>query len=417
MRGTVADTMTEPLVVAIERHLQALVTSHADRHPGRPGNTAANDYAEEVLGAHGWAVESVDFEALDCDAGPATLTIGERPFEVIAGPYTTPVEATAPLLAIDTIDALAAADLAGAIVLLHGEIAADQLFPKSFDFVEAPDHRRIYELLETGGPAAIIGATGHGGGMGGGLYPYPLIEDGDFDIPNAYTTDVTGAELADLAGQDATLSIKAERHTRPARQLTAARGPTGAPRALVIAHIDSKGGTPGAIDNAAGVAALLGVARLLDDYDGPFRVELLPMNGEDYYASSGEHLFVAENEGRWEEIFGTVNMDAVGARDAGTSLSIYGLTDRGDDLVHRVVRRHPSVSIGEEWYESDHSILVGHGRPAIALTSTSFRELCATITHTGRDTLDVVDPAEVARVADFVADLVRSLPAEGGPEA
>ena len=40
--------------------------------------------------------------------------------------------------------------------------------------------RRIYGLLESGGPAAVIGATGHGGGMGGGLYPYPLIEDGDF---------------------------------------------------------------------------------------------------------------------------------------------------------------------------------------------------------------------------------------------
>jgi hypothetical protein len=31
--------------------------------------------------------------------------------------------------------------------------------------------------------------------MGGGLYPYPLIEDGDVDIPNAYTTDETGAAL------------------------------------------------------------------------------------------------------------------------------------------------------------------------------------------------------------------------------
>jgi hypothetical protein len=110
-------------------------------------------------------------------------------------------------------------------------------------------------------------------------------------------------------------------------------------------------------------------------------------------------------------------MDAIGARDAGTAVSMYGVSDAGSDIVHRVVRRHPRVSIGEEWYESDHSIVAGHGRPAVAMTSTNFRELCASVTHTESDTLDVVDPVEVAAAAEFVADLIRALPAEGGPEA
>jgi aminopeptidase YwaD len=412
--------MSEPFVRAVERHLDALVTGHPDRHPGRPGNTAANDYAEQVLNEHGWSVDSVDFEALDCETGAARLSVDGRDFEVLPGPYTLPVETAAPLLPIDSLEALEAlerARLAGSIVLLHGAIAADQLFPKSFDFVDAPEHRRIYGLLEAGAPAAVIGATGRGGGMGGGLYPYPLIEDGDFDIPNAYTTEEIGRTLVTLAGRPARLMIEAERRVLPARQLTAARGPSGAPRALVIAHIDSKGGSPGAIDNATGVAALLAVAQLLEDYEGPYRAELIPMNGEDYYASSGEHLFVAANEGRWDELLGTVNMDAIGARDAGTALSMYAVTERGNELIHRVLRRHPSVTIGEAWYESDHSIVAAQGRPTVALTSTSFRELCATITHTERDTLELVDADEVAAVAEFVADFIRALPAIGGSGA
>ncbi len=141
------------------------------------------------------------------------------------------------------------------------------------------------------------------------------------------------------------------------------------------------------------------------------------MNGEDYYASPGEHLFVAANDGRWEELLGTVNMDAIGARDAGTALSMYAVSERGNELIRRVVRRHQSVTIGEAWYESDHSIVASHGRPTVALTSTSFRELCATVTHTEKDTLELVDPVEVAAAADFVADLVRSLPAIRGTEA
>jgi aminopeptidase YwaD len=409
--------MPEPLTAAVERHLAALVAGHPDRHPGRPGNTAANDYAESVLLELGWAVESVDFEVLDAELGPAGLSVGDRDFEVHPGPYTVPVHASASLLPIDSLAALETAGIGGAIVLLHGDIAADQLFPKSFDFVEAPEHRRIYELLEGGGPTAVIGATGHGGGMGGGLYPYPLIEDGDFDLPNAYTTDEVGRELVALAGQPAELEVVAKRVRLPARQVTGARGPAGAPRVVVIAHIDSKGGSPGALDNATGVAALLGTAQLLSEYDGPYRVELIPMNGEDYYANSGEHLFVAANEGRWDELLGAVNMDAIGHRGAGTAASMYAVSERDSELIGRVVRRHDTVSLGEEWYESDHSIVAAHGRPTVALTSTSFRELCATVTHTEKDTLELVDPALVADAAEFVADLVRSLPAVGGPGA
>ena len=406
--------MSEPLARVVERHLDTLVAGHPDRHVGRPGNVAANDYAESILLRHRWRVGSVPFEALDAETGEAELSIEGRGHDVWPGPYSLPLAGSGPLLPIATLEALERADLSGAMVLLHGDIAADQLLPKSFTFIEAPEHRRVYQLLESGRPLAVIGATGRGGGMGGGLYPYPLIEDGDFDVPNAYTTEEIGRQLVGLAGRTAQLRIEARRVTRQARQLSGRRGPTGAPRAIVMAHIDSKGGSPGAIDNATGVAALLAIAQLLDDYDGPYQVELLPVNGEDYYASSGEHIFVAANEGRWQEIAGAVNMDAIGAREAGTAVSMYAMTERGNSLVNRVIRRHPTISFGEQWYESDHSIVAARGRPTMALTSTSFRELCATVTHTERDTLDLVDAQEVSNAAEFVADLVRSLPAVGG---
>ena len=65
------------------------------------------------------------------------------------------------------------------------------------------------------------------------------------------------------------------------RPEAAARGPAGAPRAVVIAHIDSKSGTPGALDNATGVAAMLEVARLLADVTLRDTVQFVAFSGEE----------------------------------------------------------------------------------------------------------------------------------------
>ena len=410
--------MPAPLVTAIEAHLHALVDGHPDRHVGGAGNEHATTYVEAELRRQGWEVSEAAFSAVDAERGPARLTVAGRDVALFTGPYTLPVDVVAPLVVADSLAALEATDVGGRIVLLHGDIARDQLLPRGFDFLDEPDHRRIYALLEEGGAVGIIGATGRGGGMGGGLYPYPLIEDGDFDIPNAYLTDETGRRLAAFAGEEARLSIVSHRFPVRARQLTAHRGPRDASRVVVMAHLDSKEGSPGAVDNATGTAALLAIAEVLSADDARHRLEILPLNGEDHYSVGGEHCFVAANEGRWEEILLAINLDAIGARGAATAVSLYGCPEGLAAHVETVLTRHPHVTMGEAWYESDHSIVAMQGRPAMALTSTTFRDLCAGITHTPRDTLDIVAAELVAAAAEFVADVVLSLPQQTpGPSA
>jgi aminopeptidase YwaD len=390
--------------------LEALVLRHPDRHPGRPGNDAANELTEDVLAGQGFTIASDPFEVLDCERGAARLEVGGRTWPLHAGPYTLPVDHTARLAAVGTLDELRADDLRGTLVLVHGELAREQLLPKSFTFMDIPELREILALLEAAAPAAVVAATGRGSGMAGGLYPYPLIEDGDVDIPNAYVTDTVGTELLAHLGQPAHVVIEAQRRTALARQLTAVRGPEDVPRIVLVAHIDSKDGSPGAVDNATGVAALLAATAHLGEYTGPYRLEVVLMNGEDYYATPGEHRFVAGNEGRWEEIALGVNLDAVGGRGSRTAVTCFGCPEPIAAATDAAMARHPTTVAGEEWYESDHSLFLAHGRPAIALTSTTFRELCASVTHTAHDTLGVVDASITAAAGAFVADLVRSLP-------
>lgn len=403
------------LTRTIDAHLRALVEGFPDRHVGGPGNEQATAYVEGELRRQGWQVSESTFEAIDAETGPAALEHGGQRVTLYAGPYTLPVDVHAPLLAVDSLAALEARtveELRGRIVLLHGDIARDQLLPRGFDFLEAPEHRRIYALLEGAPVAAVIGATGRGGGMGGGLYPYPLIEDGDVDLPNAYTTEEIGAALLALTGRTVRLTIRSRRFPVRARQLTARQASRRGRRAVVMAHLDSKEGSPGAVDNATGTAALLVIGELLVGQHLPVSVELVPVNGEDHYSVGGEHCFVADNAGRWEEVVLAVNLDAVGARDARTAVSLYGCPPWLEAHVDEVLARHPLVERGEAWYESDHSIVAMRGRPTIALTSTNFRGLCASVTHTERDTLDVVALEPVAAAAAFVADLLANLPTD-----
>jgi len=49
--------------------------------------------------------------------------------------------------------------------------------------------------------SAIIAATSIDPGLAGGISPFPLIEDGDFDIPSVYMTIEEGLRLAERVGE------------------------------------------------------------------------------------------------------------------------------------------------------------------------------------------------------------------------
>ena len=404
----------DPLRSSVEEHLDALC-AYPDRRIGGPGNHAAADHVEATLVDAGFAVESTAFVSTGWEPGPALLEAGGRVWPVQVGPYTNPCDARAPLAAASTLEDLERGGHAGSILLLHGDLVADQLPPKGFPFYEAPELRRILAAIEAAAPAAVLAATGRNPGFAGSLYPFPLIEDAEVEIPHAYLRDVDGAELLAHVGAPARLRLASRRVPATGRQLIARRG-SGPARVVVFAHVDSKQGSPGGIDNASGVAVLLALGELLRDHAGPPRVELVPLNGDDDFATPGEKLYVAANEGAWDDIVLGINLDAAGAVGGATGISLYGVGDELGARIRSVARRHAGIVEGEPWFESDHGLFLLNGVPALAITSTAFRELCATVTHTERDTRELADPAAIAAIARFLADLVAGL-AGGVPPA
>jgi len=162
--------------------------------------------------------------------------------------------------------------------------------------------------------------------MTAAMSPFPLVEEAGFGVPHAYLHATAGARLAEHAGEPVRVEIDSQ--TRPSTGVQVIGRRAGADPAagtvVVSAHIDSKPDTPGAIDNAAGVAVMLAVADLLRDREIAPTVEFVPFNGEDHTLAPGELAYLAARPDL-SGIRVALNIDAPGLPGSPTAYSGYGL--------------------------------------------------------------------------------------------
>ncbi len=315
----------EKLLQNCKAYLQMLCNQIPNRSVGSDGNRMATHYFENKAASLGWRMQVSEFEAMDWIDGGASLAAGAESFQVFVSPYSLGCVVEAALICVSSIAELEQAQITGKILLLHGEIAKEQLMPKNFVFYNPVEHQRIISLLEKGAPSAIICATGRNASLAGGAYPFPLIEDGDFNIPSVYMTEEEGNKLLLSAGRKVFLSSISRRVPGKGSNVIASKGSPSGGRIVVTAHIDAKKGTPGAIDNASGVVVLLILAELLGNYAGDRLIELVALNGEDYYAVPGQMLYLAQNQDRFHEILLNINIDGAGFIEGDSAFSFYDL--------------------------------------------------------------------------------------------
>lgn len=219
-------------------------------------------------------------------------------------------------------------------------------------------------------------------------------------------------------------------------------GGSGPGRALVVigAHYDSVPGSPGADDNASGVAALLELARMLaKDPAGSASLRLVAFVNEEppYFMSThmGSEAWARRARERNESIRGMVSLEMLGSFNDAPGSQAYPppigwlYPDRGNfiafvgDLGARgfvrqaigAFRAHatipsegiaaPSAIPGIHW--SDHWSFRRHGYPAIMVTDTSFFRYSHY--HLYTDTPDKLDYERMARVTVGVAGMAKQL--------
>ncbi len=192
---------SDPLVETAEHILHFLSEKLTTRRVGSSDNRRATDFFAENIASFGFEVELPVFNCIDWEENGAKLNVNGNKFEVYPSPYSLNFEGREILVAASTVHELECLDMRGKIVLLLGELTASQLMPKNFRFYNPLEHQHIYSLLEAGSPQAIITATGKNPDLAGAMYPFPMFEDGDFNIPNVYMRDVDGQHLMEFEGQ------------------------------------------------------------------------------------------------------------------------------------------------------------------------------------------------------------------------
>lgn len=216
-------------------------------------------------------------------------------------------------------------------------------------------------------------------------------------------------------------------HRRPARtqvttdpDLVVRFGPPGGRALLVMAHYDTVPESPGAIDNAAGVAVVLELARVLAAAPPPIPVMLVLTANEEIGLVGAEALAAR----RGDEIAFAVALDLIGGRG---DLSLNGASrligaaelgwlaraaDRAGivlraPLAHRVVSRAwPQIE------RSDHGPFTRRGIPAVHFYHRGQDgEWIDLAYHSARDIVARVEP----RALDEIGRLLRALTAAPPP--
>jgi aminopeptidase YwaD len=398
--------MRESFINKAKTYIDTMCSVKPNRRTGSAGNRSATDFFARIVRELGYHVDTTPFPCLDYETGAAVLQCGKEIFEVYISPYSTSCEVTTRLVTARSVPELEKADCTNKVLLMIDELCAEQLMPKNFVFYNPEHHKHIYTLLETKKPAAIVTAPPRNPAMVGAIYPYSLIEDGDFNIPVVYCTDGTGEKIAQQSGQICYLSVTGKRTPATASNVIASTVHNADQKIIICAHIDAYGNSPGALDNASGTTVLLLLAEMLKATKTRNWLEIVAFNGEDNYSAGGQMDYIRRYGNELGKIALAVNIDDVGYKNGKTAFSVYCYPDLLQNQAKAIFNKYPDIQKGPEWYQGDHMIFVQQNIPTIAFTSNKVVELMATITHTVNDEPENVDYQQLVELAEAITELV-----------
>jgi aminopeptidase YwaD len=381
----------------VMQHLRHLCVEIGPRPVGSAANHAAADYVEDVFRAAGLEVERQAFPCPDWVEEETLLELDGQQLEAAANAFSPSCDVVAPAVAVGTLAELEAADLAGQIGILYGDLTRGNGLSCRHAFYFPERDGQIMQALEVKGPAAVITVHSKIGSF------ERLMRDWEFSIPSATVPAEVGLILLRRANPALHLRIKS--HQSPGRfcNVVAHKAGTQPGRVVFLAHLDTMHNTPGAIDNASGVAVLLALAELLAAQDLPLGLEWIVVNGEEN-GGLGDAEYLRRQGESLGQALAVINVDGVGGQVGTNSLTVMGASQAFQEQIAQVHQQYLGVVWVDPWYESDHSAFLFRGVPCIPLSSVGVAN-----NHLATDTVEWISPAKLGEVVALITDMVDSL--------
>ncbi len=385
-------------------HLETLVDI-GNRQAGSVGEreaaTATRD-ALEAAGARDAHLE--DFPIQGWTRGSSSIEAGDTTQRCIALPRSPSGEETAELvdLGYGLPEDFEDADVEGKVVMVSTNVPS---------WYERFPHRRekYYHAVE-GGAAAFVFRNHVEGGLAPtgsvGMDAAPIGE-----IPAVGVSKEVGARLARrFDGEEVTVSVEADIHEATSQNIHADLGPDTEEAILITSHVDAHDICEGAMDNGAGTAMAVELARTLAAREGEldtrvhfliFGAEEVGLVGASYAAERMDH----------DHIKAILNNDGV-VRGRDLKFYTHGFPEL-KEAVNTISERfeHPMTVTPRLGPHSDHWEFVQWGVPGYHVTSET-GEAGRGWGHTRADSLDKLEVRNFRESTILLTELAVHLAAD-----
>ena len=383
---------------AATKHLEHLSVKIGPRPLGSKRNQAAAEYIRGVFKANGLETELQEFPCLLWEDNSTRLELDGTRYVAAANVFSPPCDVATRGVAVGTLAELKAADLAGRIGILYGDLTTGTGYSTQSAFYFPERDEQILNLLREKKPAALITIHSHTGSL------QRLISDWKFPIPSATVPAEVGLML--LRQIDRPLHLRVESEGLPNQFCNVVGTKAGTRRARIVlsAHFDTTADAPGAIDNGSGVAAMLALVEALTQEQLPLGLEFVALNGEEN-GSVGSAEYLRRREGELAQVVAAINLDGVGQTLGANSIATFPSSQSFRDQVSAICRKYPGVIQVNPWYESDHTAFLTRGVPSIAVSSTGVTN----VMHLPVDTIEWISAAKLGEVVSLVTEIVEGL--------
>ncbi len=385
----------------VEYCVRMLAETIGARPAGSDANRKAGDFITSELQSMGYELNDVKFECPDWEATVCELNANGNPVPAEANIYSPSCDVEGEIAFIETAGDLHRMDVEGKIVVAHGDVMLAPFLPENFDrnIYSVPEQDELVAILASSQAAAVITVNHYDG-----LHPV-LLQDTTIEFPSVTVSKHGIKQLEKAAKGKVALKIESNIKKSEGRNIIAARRGRTERRIVICAHYDTAHFTPGAMDNATGVASVLLMCRRLAERDLQHSVEFVFFGGEDSWFP-GDMKYITERPP--VDVSACINFDGVGISDHRVAVSLLSCSPEIEAKVYDAANGVCDFA-KEVFYASDHGFFWPLGIPTMALTSSDMMDFLGVITHTANDNVGIIDYQKVVHGVEISEAMIKAV--------